>query len=188
MHPGGRSYKSPADAVVPSITALPVNDSYEIDKKLPLPQALGNSFEIRIFITDHDSLCMNQHFVHVIDHELRYVWNVVQDKVSVRAHQTGDIHVPVIDAQIVTFSQQSFDDLNHRTFSQIVCSSLETESQNAHSLVALFRDELQTSRDLHFVAGQNRSENRQIQIVHLRLVRQRPKIFWQTRPSERKTG
>ena len=82
---------------------------------------------------------------------------------------------------------QAFDDFDYRTLAQIVCSRLETEAQHADAPMALIHDQLQASRDLHFVAGRMEAENGKLQIVHFGLICQRPEIFGQTGPAERKS-
>ena len=71
---------------------------------------------------------------------------------------------------------------------KIVRSCFETEAQNSDPRVPLCRNELHAPGDLHFVARQDGGKNRQLQIVHLGLIGQRPKIFGQARASERKSG
>src|ERR1019366_4522362 len=101
---------------------------------------------------------------------------------------TGNIHILVIDAQVVAFADEALDDFNHRAFAQIVRSRFKAEAQDPDSRVPLFHNELLAPSNLHFIARQNGSENRQMQIVHFRLIGQCAKIFGQTRASECKTG
>ena len=62
--------------------------------------------------------------------------NVIQDKVAIRANQSRDIHVSVVDAEIVTLSDEAFDDFDDRTLAEIVCSCLEAESQDPDTLTS----------------------------------------------------
>ena len=93
--------------------------------------------------------------------------------------------------QVVAFADEAFDDFDHRALAQIVRSRLETEAQNTDSLcvtLAVSHDQLQSPSDLHFVARQDRGQDRQFQIMHFGLVGQSPQILRQTRSAKGKTG
>lgn len=62
---------------------------------------------------------MIQHCVNVPGHKLGYLGNVVEDRILVSANQTYDIHVLVMDSQVVALADEAFDDFNHGAFAQI---------------------------------------------------------------------
>jgi len=68
--------------------------------------------EIGVLVSNHDGLSMIEHSINVVDHKFRNVRNVVENEIPVRANQTGYIHVLVVDAQVVSLPDQSFDDLD----------------------------------------------------------------------------
>ena len=47
------------------------------------------------------------------------------------ADETRNIHVPVVDAQIVAFPEEAFDHLNHGAFTKVVSTRFEAEPQYA---------------------------------------------------------
>src|SRR5438445_8053793 len=126
---------SPTDAIILAIIAPSIDDSYKINQELTVTQTLGHFVEVRIFVADHDGLSVIQHCVDVVDHKFGYVRNMVEDEVPVRANQTGNIHVSVVDAQVISLSQQAFDDFDQGAFSQIVGSRFEAEAQNTDACV-----------------------------------------------------
>jgi hypothetical protein len=42
--------------------------------------------------------------------------NAVEDEIPVRTNQTGNIHVLVIDAQVIPLPDEAFDDFDYGTF------------------------------------------------------------------------
>src|SRR5580704_876112 len=136
-----------------------------------------HSLKIRILVPDDNCLSVIQHGVNAANHKFGYVGNMVEDKVPICSNQLGKIYVPVIDAQVIPLAEKAFDDFYHGTFSQIVCPRFETEAQYSNSRMALPCNQLQAPADLHFIAGENRVENRQLQVMQFGLIRQSPKIF-----------
>ena len=128
----------PANTVVLATFAPAVCDPDEIHKMLAWLQTVNNACKFRVFVTDHDGLCMIQYCVDSIHHEPGNVRNTVQDEVAVGADQASHFYVAVENTQVVTFADQVLDDLNHRTFAQIVGSRFETESEDTNLPLALF--------------------------------------------------
>ena len=118
-------------------------------------EPLRHRFEIRILVSYHDGLGVIEHRVNIADHELRYVRNVVENEIPVRAHQAGNIHVLIVDAQIVSLSNQAFNNFNQRALPQIVCPSFKTEAKYSHSLVSSFHDQVQAAIYMYFIAWEN---------------------------------
>ena len=47
---------------------------------------------------------------------------------TLRANQAGDTHILVKDTQVISFADETFNDLDHRALPHIVCSCFETEA------------------------------------------------------------
>src|SRR5216683_5427777 len=103
---------SPTDAIIVAIIAPSIDDSYKINQELTVTQTLGHFVEVRILVADHDGLSVIQHCVDVADHKFGYVRNTVEDEVPVRANQSCNIHVLVIDAQVMALPDKAFDDFD----------------------------------------------------------------------------
>src|SRR5580658_7505864 len=110
--------------------------------------------------------------------------NVIQDEVAVGSDQAGELHVLVVDAEIESFADQAFDDLDHRALAQIVGAFLETEAEHADTRISLLHDHLEAASNLIFVARQNRSQNRKLQIVGLRAISKSAQIFREARTAK----
>jgi len=82
----------------------------------PSTHLLSHAPKVRIVIPDHNCLGMIQNRVDIPDHQFGNVWNTIKDEVSVGPDQASYIYVFVIDAQIVAFTQESFDDFDHGAF------------------------------------------------------------------------
>src|SRR6516162_438107 len=125
---------SPRDAVIVAIHAPSFDDPDKIYELLAGLQALRNFLELRVLVTDDDGLSVSEDRVDVMHHQFRNVRDTVEDEIAVGTNQAGDVHILVVDAQIVALAQKALDDLDHGTFAKIVGSRFEAEAQNADSL------------------------------------------------------
>jgi len=75
---------------------------------------MKHALKIRVFVADNDRLGMIENRVYIINHEPRYVRDAVQDEVTVRAHQAGNVDVFIVDTQVIALSQQTLNDFNYR--------------------------------------------------------------------------
>jgi hypothetical protein len=65
---------------------------------------------------------------------------------------------------------------------------LNAKFRHTDAFVALFRDGPSTPGNLHLVASQDGTNDRQFQILHLGLITERTKILWETGTAKRKIG
>src|SRR5579864_551006 len=137
-------------------------DSNEIDHSLAVTQTLEYAAKIRIVVSDHNRFRMLENRIDTVDHQPGYVRNAIEDEIPIGTNETGQVHILIENAQVVAFSDESFDYFDHRTFAQIVGARLETESQDTYSFVLIFQDELQSPVNLEFIARQDRSHDGQV--------------------------
>src|SRR5260370_31095607 len=146
---------SPANTFILSIFAPSVRNSNKIHQTLAVTQTILETSKLRIIITDHEGLCMIQNFLDTVDHQSRYVRNVVKNEVAIGTNQAGQIHVLVKNAQVITLTNEALNHFDHGTLSQIICSRFEAEPQDSDPLIPLLRDETYAAVNLQFVARQN---------------------------------
>src|SRR5579859_3703848 len=103
--------------------------------------------------------------------------NAIEDEVSVGTHQLCQVYVFVVDAEVVAFSDEAFNYLNHGALSKIIRARFEAKAQNANSCGTSVQDELQAFGNLRFVAGQDGGHNWQRKILRFGLISQSSKIF-----------
>src|SRR5271170_5175681 len=108
---------------------------------LTVVQPFEDLLERRILVADHDGLGMIQNRIDTVDHEPGYVRNMIEDEVSIGANQAGQVYIFIENTQVIAFADEVFNDLDHRTLSQIVRSCFETKAQHADPSVPLFYDE-----------------------------------------------
>src|ERR1700722_15734768 len=130
---------------------------------------------------------MIQHCVDSVHHKPGNMRNTGQDEVAVGTDQASHLYVAVENTQVVTFADQVLDDLDHRTFAQIVGSRFETESKNTNFPLALFGYQSQSFGHLQLIAGEDCIHDREVQIVHFGFVGQGSKVFGQAGTAERET-
>src|ERR1700758_1056468 len=94
----------------------------------------------------------------------------IQNKVAVRTDQSCEIHVPIVNAQVVALANQPLDDLDHRALSEIVSARLETESEHPHLQTAAVHHQPDPARNLHLIAGKDRVEDGHLEIMDLCLI------------------
>ena len=82
--------------------------------------------------------------IEVIGHELIHEGNLGHDEVFVRVGVAGNLHVPIVDAYLVSLAQQAFDNIDDWAATQIVCAALEAEAQDADFATALGLNDFQS--------------------------------------------
>lgn len=91
-----------------------VADAHKIHEYLALAKLLGNSSELRVFVANHDSLRVIEHGINIVDHQFRYVRNPVEDEIPIRTNQAANVHIPIIDPQIITLTKQALNHFDER--------------------------------------------------------------------------
>jgi hypothetical protein len=66
--------------------------------RLTLTELSENLSEFWIVTCYHDGLSMTENRIDIANHYFGYVRYLIEDRVSVRANQTGNVHVFAIDA------------------------------------------------------------------------------------------
>lgn len=127
---------------------------------------------------------MIEHGVDAGNHEAGDMGDAVEDEVAIGSDQAGDVHVLVVNAQVIAFSDEALNDLDHGAFPQIISTRLEAESEDADTAVFLLHDEPKAFADLELVAWQNGANNGQLQVMDLGLVGESAQILGEAGAAE----
>src|SRR5215467_11663196 len=90
----------------------------------------------------------------------------------VGADESARRYVPIVNLDRTAFAEQGLDHLDERTLSQIVGVRLERHPEEADPSFPRIQDLLDAELHLDFIAIKNRAEQRRLQIIRFRLVRQ----------------
>lgn len=103
-------------------------------------------------ITDYDGVGMSQNIINGLDHHLGNMGNKVEDIITVGPHEAGQVDVFIINPDIISLAEKAFNHLNHRAFTKVIGSGLETETQHTHLAARLGKNHVQAALDLQNIA------------------------------------
>ena len=155
----------------------------------PAPMRRGTSRNSGVALPTTIGLRVLEDLVDRSHHQPRDVRDLVQDVVAVRADAAGEVHVLVVDREIVALADQPLDELDHRALAQVVGAGLEAEAEDADLRCCRLSITACTPRSIcRSLLGSIGVEDRQLHVERLRLVEQRPHVLRQARAAERKAG
>src|SRR5882757_179071 len=145
-----------------------------------------NSTEFRVEVADDDCLPVSKHCIRAGHHQSRDVRNTGEDEIPVGTDQCGNVYISVVNAEVVALPDEPFDHFDDWTLAKVIRTRLEAEPEDSNTFISIFQYRLDSARNLHLVAGQNRAENRKLQIMHLCLIRECSQIFRKARTTKSK--
>src|SRR5215212_11792981 len=113
------------------------------------------------------------------------MWDLVLDVLAVRADETGERDVLVVDLQLVALPEQGLCQDDDRALAQIIGAGLEAEAEQPDALVAALHDQVDGVLDLQAVAAEDRFDDRHVDVYLLRTILQGPHVLRQARAAER---
>src|SRR5689334_5746860 len=107
----------------------------EIDELLILSQSLDDAAKLFSLVADDDHVRIAQHAVDSGAHQLRNVRYLALDVFLVRADESRERNVAVVQRELESFADQRFDQRHHRRLAQIVRAGFETKTEYADAFV-----------------------------------------------------
>src|SRR5438552_13380058 len=105
---------------------------------------IGEGFlNFGISFADYDYVTSFDHFFWRRNHQRRYVGYCLFDVLLVCTHEPRQSNFFVVDSQFVSFADQALNQYYDGTFTKIVGSAFEAESQDADAILSCVTDEIE---------------------------------------------
>ena len=104
---------SPTNALIVIIRGAAIKETDEIDELLVFSQPLGYATKLLCLIADNHDIGSTQNTIDRVSHQFRNMRYLAFDVFLVGAHEPRERNVAVVNRQLESFANQSFDERHH---------------------------------------------------------------------------